>query len=145
MTGMNNQTSVMIENGEEALVWRGEPVIGDSLSASTETPPPWVPDNEAPVCMSCKAMFTVVRRRHHCRNCGKVSVVITFLLEGIIFYCWYQFCCQVFCSRCSSNSVPLPRFGHLKPVRVCNRCFIYQVTPFTLEPSIGPVPIVMQS
>ncbi|XP_022177021.1 lateral signaling target protein 2 homolog [Myzus persicae] len=120
---MNNPAAVIdIENGEEALVWRGEAMINDMLSTSTETPPPWIPDNEAPVCMSCKAMFTVVRRRHHCRNCGKV-----------------------FCSRCSSNSVPLPRFGHLKPVRVCNRCFIYQVTPFTLEHSIGPVPIVMQS
>ncbi|XP_025409966.1 lateral signaling target protein 2 homolog isoform X2 [Sipha flava] len=119
---INNAASVIIENGEEALVWRSEPLIGDVLSTTMETPPPWVPDNEAPTCMSCKAIFTVVRRRHHCRNCGKV-----------------------FCSRCSSNSVPLPRFGHLKPVRVCNRCFIYQVTPFTLEPSIGPVPIVMQS
>lgn len=65
----------MIENGEEALVWRGETMIGDVLSTSTETPPPWVPDNEAPVCMSCKAIFTVVRRRHHCRNCGKVSAI----------------------------------------------------------------------
>jgi hypothetical protein len=120
---INNPPPVIeIENGEEALVWRGETMINDMLSTSTETPPPWIPDNEAPVCMSCKAMFTVVRRRHHCRNCGKV-----------------------FCSRCSSNSVPLPRFGHLKPVRVCNRCFIYQVTPFTLEHSIGPVPIVLQS
>jgi len=70
----NNPAAVIIENGEEALVWRGETMIGDvSSSASTETPPAWVPDNEAPVCMSCKAMFTVVRRRHHCRNCGKVS------------------------------------------------------------------------
>ncbi|XP_060881431.1 lateral signaling target protein 2 homolog [Metopolophium dirhodum] len=120
---INNPPPVIdIENGEEALVWRGETMMNDMLSTSTETPPPWIPDNEAPVCMSCKAMFTVVRRRHHCRNCGKV-----------------------FCSRCSSNSVPLPRFGHLKPVRVCNRCFIYQVTPFTLEHSIGPVPIVLQS
>ncbi|KAL5232871.1 hypothetical protein ACI65C_000281 [Semiaphis heraclei] len=120
---INNPAAMIdIENGEEALVWRGETMIDDVLSTSTETPPPWIPDNEAPVCMSCKAMFTVVRRRHHCRNCGKV-----------------------FCSRCSSNSVPLPRFGHLKPVRVCNRCFIYQVTPFTLEHSIGPVPIVLQS
>ncbi|XP_050429348.1 lateral signaling target protein 2 homolog [Adelges cooleyi] len=115
-------SNVNIENGEEALVWRSENMVGDISSVTSETPPPWIPDNEAPICMSCKAIFTVVRRRHHCRNCGKV-----------------------FCSRCSSNSVPLPRFGHLKPVRVCNRCFIYQVTPFTLESSIGPVPIVMQS
>lgn len=144
---MNNPAAVIdIENGEEALVWRGETMINDVLSTSTETPPPWVPDNEAPVCMSCKAIFTVVRRRHHCRNCGKV---FTLLLLNTNFenfsYFSIDFLLQVFCSRCSSNSVPLPRFGHLKPVRVCNRCFIYQVTPFTLEHSIGPVPIVLQS
>lgn len=74
-----------------------------------DRPPVWIPDIEAPRCMSCKANFTVVKRRHHCRNCGKV-----------------------FCSRCSSNSVPLPKFGHVKPVRVCNKCFIYRVTPFTM-------------
>ncbi|KAK2149448.1 hypothetical protein LSH36_452g01014 [Paralvinella palmiformis] len=72
-------------------------------------PPHWVPDDQSPCCTSCKVPFTFVRRRHHCRNCGKI-----------------------FCSRCSSNSVPLPHFGHDKPVRVCNHCFIYQVTPFTV-------------
>lgn len=92
------------ERGEDAVEW-GE--------RETETPPSWLPDQEAPACMACFAQFTVVRRRHHCRNCGKI-----------------------FCARCSSNSVPLPRYGHLKPVRVCNRCFIYQVTPFTLEDNI---------
>ncbi|TGZ49204.1 lateral signaling target protein 2 homolog [Temnothorax longispinosus] len=75
-----------------------------------ERAPVWVPDNDAPRCMACQAGFTVVRRRHHCRNCGKV-----------------------FCGRCSSNNVPLPHFGHTKPVRVCNRCFLYQVTPFTVS------------
>jgi hypothetical protein len=75
----------------------------------TERPPIWIPDVEAPKCMSCGVNFTVVKRRHHCRNCGKV-----------------------FCARCSSNSVPLPKFGHHKPVRVCNRCFIYNLTPFTM-------------
>ena len=142
---INNSAAVIdIENGEEALVWRGE-TINDVLSASTETPPPWIPDNEAPVCMSCKAMFTVVRRRHHCRNCGKVHTLLLYTNLKNLSYFSIDFLLQVFCSRCSSNSVPLPRFGHLKPVRVCNRCFIYQVTPFTLEHSIGPVPIVLQS
>lgn len=75
-----------------------------------ERAPAWIPDNDAPRCMACQAGFTVVRRRHHCRNCGKV-----------------------FCGRCSSNNVPLPRYGHTKPVRVCNRCFLYQVTPFTVS------------
>ncbi|KRT85902.1 hypothetical protein AMK59_205 [Oryctes borbonicus] len=74
-----------------------------------ERPPIWIPDVEAPKCMSCGSNFTVVKRRHHCRNCGKV-----------------------FCSRCSSNNVPLPKFGHTKPVRVCNKCFLYHLTPFTM-------------
>lgn len=41
-----------------------------------EQPPPWVPDELAPRCMSCESPFTVVRRRHHCRNCGKVRHII---------------------------------------------------------------------
>ncbi|KOB68366.1 Uncharacterized protein OBRU01_18412, partial [Operophtera brumata] len=30
---------------------------------------------------------------------------------------------KVFCASCSSNSCPLPRYGQLKPVRVCEECF----------------------
>ncbi|KAK4875349.1 hypothetical protein RN001_011771 [Aquatica leii] len=91
----------------------GVAVANGSVSMSNETeherPPVWIPDIEAPKCMSCTATFTVVKRRHHCRNCGKI-----------------------FCGRCSSNSVPLPKFGHVKPVRVCNKCFMYQLMPFTM-------------
>lgn len=79
------------------------------LDAQLLTPPAWIPDESAPHCMSCQSVFTVVRRRHHCRNCGKV-----------------------FCGKCSSNAVPLPRYGHVKPVRVCNRCFMFHVTHFTV-------------
>lgn len=80
----------------------------DTTTVASERPPVWIPDIEAPKCMSCAANFTVVKRRHHCRNCGKV-----------------------FCARCSSNSTPLPKYGHVKPVRVCNRCFMYDLAPFT--------------
>lgn len=73
-------------------------------------PPAWIPDESSSHCMSCKVPFTLLRRRHHCRNCGKI-----------------------FCSRCSSNSIPLPRFGHLKPVRVCNQCFMYQLTSLVMQ------------
>ncbi|XP_013392994.1 lateral signaling target protein 2 homolog [Lingula anatina] len=75
-----------------------------------QDPPPWVPDELAPHCTSCKVPFSFVRRRHHCRNCGKI-----------------------FCARCSPNSVPLPHYGHARPVRICNRCFMFQVTPFMVE------------
>ncbi|CAA9997517.1 unnamed protein product [Nesidiocoris tenuis] len=51
------------ERGEDAVEW-GE--------RETEAAPSWVPDQAAPTCMSCTAPFTVVRRRHHCRNCGKL-------------------------------------------------------------------------
>ncbi|CAH2097027.1 unnamed protein product [Euphydryas editha] len=67
---------------------------------AVERAPEWVPDIAAPACMRCDAHFTAFRRRHHCRNCGKV-----------------------FCASCSSNSIPLPRYGQLKPVRVCDECF----------------------
>src|SRR2546428_8620544 len=44
----------------------------DNQSVEVIAPPKWVPDELAPNCMACSANFTVVRRRHHCRNCGKV-------------------------------------------------------------------------
>jgi hypothetical protein len=36
-------------------------------------PPFWVPDADAPNCMQCEIKFTVLKRRHHCRACGKVT------------------------------------------------------------------------
>jgi len=72
-----------------------------------EAPPPWIPDHMAPLCMGCGQTFSIVRRRHHCRSCGRV-----------------------FCGKCSPNQVPLPRYGMDKPVRVCNRCYIYYMNPY---------------
>ncbi|XP_072563507.1 lateral signaling target protein 2 homolog isoform X2 [Paramormyrops kingsleyae] len=72
-----------------------------------EDPPDWVPDEVCSHCTACKAPFTVIRRKHHCRSCGKI-----------------------FCSRCSSHSAPLPRYGQVKPVRVCTHCYMFHVTPF---------------
>ena len=37
-----------------------------------KVPPLWVPDSAATHCMNCGLKFTVIKRRHHCRACGKV-------------------------------------------------------------------------
>eukprot|EP01063_Lacrimia_lanifica_P026806 TRINITY_DN3669_c1_g1_i1.p2 TRINITY_DN3669_c1_g1~~TRINITY_DN3669_c1_g1_i1.p2 ORF type:complete len:227 (+),score=75.11 TRINITY_DN3669_c1_g1_i1:46-681(+) len=42
------------------------------LSASTEQDVHWVDDRERPACVGCGVAFGVVRRRHHCRECGEV-------------------------------------------------------------------------
>ncbi|KAE8744447.1 hypothetical protein FOCC_FOCC008922 [Frankliniella occidentalis] len=60
----------------------------------------WWPDYAASHCMRCTREFNVVRRRHHCRNCGKI-----------------------FCSECSENTVPLPNKQVFEPVRVCTTCY----------------------
>ncbi|XP_019901420.2 lateral signaling target protein 2 homolog [Esox lucius] len=69
--------------------------------------PAWVPDEACSFCTACNAPFTIIRKKHHCRSCGKI-----------------------FCSRCSPRSVPLPRYGQVKAVRVCTHCYMFHVTPF---------------
>ena len=54
----------------------GEREAGRRRGPRVQEPPPWVPDQQAPRCMACGASFTMVRRRHHCRNCGKVSTAL---------------------------------------------------------------------
>uniref|UniRef100_A0A1A9X3W2 FYVE-type domain-containing protein n=1 Tax=Glossina brevipalpis TaxID=37001 RepID=A0A1A9X3W2_9MUSC len=44
----------------------------DPHSNVGKIPPIWVPDNMATGCMNCSAKFTMIKRRHHCRACGKV-------------------------------------------------------------------------
>ena len=71
------------------------------------TGPIWVPDHERPSCHSCKTVFTLTRRRHHCRNCG-----------------------EVFCGRCCSQYCPIPKLGFERPVRVCTRCYVFEMDSF---------------
>lgn len=61
----------------------------------------WVPDSLAERCYHCRAAFTVLLRRHHCRRCG-----------------------NVFCDGCSSARIPLVSAGFLTPVRVCQKCCV---------------------
>jgi hypothetical protein len=63
-------------------------------------PGEWVPDKDAPVCMLCAAPFSVTRRRHHCRECGRV-----------------------FCAKCCSKTIVLPQSAKREKVLVCNGCY----------------------
>lgn len=56
----------------------------------------WMADKDVVACMSCFDAFTIRKRKHHCRSCGRI-----------------------FCADCTLAKVPLPELGHLQPVRVC--------------------------
>lgn len=60
--------------------------------------PEWVTDEQAPICMKCSAKFSITRRRHHCRACGKI-----------------------FCATCCSQKVKLIH-DDSKEDRACNDC-----------------------
>ena len=58
----------------------------------------WMQDEEAKECTLCSAAFTMLKRRHHCRSCGKVV-----------------------CGECSGSRVMLNVMGASK--RVCTLCY----------------------
>jgi len=71
----------------------------------------WVPDEKAKLCMHCKKTeFTVLNRRHHCRNCGKVV-----------------------CGPCSSKKWVIPHVSS-KALRVCFSCFDELTKAGNLQP-----------
>ncbi|XP_024402157.1 uncharacterized protein [Physcomitrium patens] len=61
-----------------------------------EDPPPY---EEVSHCRVCNCQFTMLKRRHHCRACGRSL-----------------------CKEHSSNQKALPQFGIYTPVRVCDDC-----------------------
>lgn len=70
-------------------------------------PPEWLPDHDANSCMSCDSLFTLIKRRHHCRSCGKI-----------------------FCSDCCRQKARLLYLAN-KEARVCNNCFyIIECSPY---------------
>ncbi|GFG39453.1 hypothetical protein Cfor_08402 [Coptotermes formosanus] len=58
----------------------------------------WTEDSDAISCSLCQKEFSLIVRKHHCRNCG-----------------------QIFCNECSSKMAPIA--SNKKPVRVCDSCY----------------------
>jgi len=90
MTHISNCIEKLSNNNRKAF---------DSLK-NIDVAPQWIPDKETGVCMRCRhAKFTLVNRRHHCRNCG-----------------------YVICGDCSKHRFRLPSQS-VELLRVCNVCY----------------------
>uniref|UniRef100_A0A0K0EV71 Lateral signaling target protein 2 (inferred by orthology to a C. elegans protein) n=1 Tax=Strongyloides venezuelensis TaxID=75913 RepID=A0A0K0EV71_STRVS len=106
-------------NGKTARVPENEEETGIEVQEETLPLPSfivgvrWVPDEECDQCTSCNAPFTIIRRKHHCRNCGRI-----------------------FCSYCSSSRLALPELGYDKKVRICDMCYYYKMNPTITDPSL---------
>eukprot|EP00475_Leptophrys_vorax_P023372 TRINITY_DN319_c0_g1_i1.p1 TRINITY_DN319_c0_g1~~TRINITY_DN319_c0_g1_i1.p1 ORF type:complete len:276 (+),score=61.57 TRINITY_DN319_c0_g1_i1:670-1497(+) len=83
---------------------RSSTLHGPALDGSIQDFPlvNWVPDSETDMCMLCGDRFTTLRRRHHCRSCGKLM-----------------------CNACTTQRTSLPQLGYDAgdPQRVCTYCF----------------------
>ncbi|KAJ9446206.1 hypothetical protein DIPPA_20957 [Diplonema papillatum] len=69
----------------------------ECLKQEYKEPKAWVNDDAARECSGCKSMFTVTRRRHHCRVCG-----------------------GLFCASCVRSKIMVPGFD--TPQKVCQDC-----------------------
>ncbi|CAG5123472.1 unnamed protein product, partial [Candidula unifasciata] len=68
----------------------------------------WQHEDDVDECNNCKLAFTVTRRKHHCRHCGRI-----------------------FCSDCTSKSVPSG--SNFRPSKVCDVChtiLVKDATPY---------------
>eukprot|EP01012_Entosiphon_sulcatum_P026429 TRINITY_DN31879_c0_g1_i1.p1 TRINITY_DN31879_c0_g1~~TRINITY_DN31879_c0_g1_i1.p1 ORF type:complete len:571 (+),score=67.15 TRINITY_DN31879_c0_g1_i1:33-1715(+) len=71
------------------------------LSEADKTGPIWVVDETSAFCTGCKQPFSVVRRRHHCRHCGRI-----------------------YCAPCSRWRSFIPKYGYAdEATRVCLPCY----------------------
>jgi len=98
-SGINMQFAGRGDSGSSSAT--AEDISGGMITgAITGEAPIWIPDNDAESCMICKAHFNLLKRRHHCRNCGRVV-----------------------CNPCSNNKIILHNINPDKAVRACDKCY----------------------
>ncbi|XP_035743167.1 zinc finger FYVE domain-containing protein 9-like isoform X1 [Vespa mandarinia] len=86
-------------NSRDIVVDLSEIALAESIKKLGKQPPFWIPDSNASSCMLCDLKFTVLKRRHHCRACGKVL-----------------------CSKCCNMKYKLEYQGNIHS-RVCVACY----------------------
>lgn len=98
MGHLENKISNLVGLVKSWMPWRSEPA---NIPRTY-----WMSDTSCTVCFDCDSQFTFIKRRHHCRRCGRV-----------------------FCSKCASNFISHPSHDltnsqeDSEKVRVCNDCF----------------------
>ena len=71
------------------------------VTIKPRTPTTWIPDCRVRRCFACTVTFNLLKRKHHCRACGRV-----------------------FCASCTSYRVELPTYdsNSRKKQRMCGNC-----------------------
>ncbi|CAG8583416.1 1490_t:CDS:10 [Paraglomus occultum] len=79
--------------------------------------PVWVPDSATNKCMNCPEEFTMFRRKHHCRACGKVV-----------------------CHACSTRNFIIPGTSERddQVVRACDPCFFTMFPDALQDEDLAP-------
>lgn len=91
----------LIEAASSTLRRDDPMVLGqDPLMTSAVQAPLWVPDQSRTNCMVCNQSFSFMRRKHHCRGCGRLL-----------------------CNDCTPHRISMPRIGFFQPERACTECF----------------------
>ncbi|KAK0068772.1 rab GTPase-binding effector protein 1 isoform X2 [Biomphalaria pfeifferi] len=77
----------------------------------------WQHEDDVEDCNNCRQPFSVTKRKHHCRHCGKI-----------------------FCSDCTNKAVNSgPNFRPAKVCDVCHTILVKDATPyFSTEPPVTP-------
>ncbi|VVC93132.1 unnamed protein product [Leptidea sinapis] len=89
-----------LENKDGVSIFNYQVATRQLLHRLLDALPAEAPWGESDMCQECGTKFTLTMRKHHCRHCGRML-----------------------CNKCSSQDIPILKFGLNKPQRVCETCF----------------------